>query len=165
MPHEKKDRTISVNGRTMKESAARDILNDTIDPESMNYLLARQRIKLQPSTLEIVGQSVRYPVIEELEDAVGKICPFCGEEISQSEASWKDIGNIVRYSQDYWHWEHLALQVLLLEHGHANAAAMKYNLDPVELRTMKLYFRSLPWGRLGYLRENERPYITNEEGQ
>ena len=154
MLHEKRDRTISVNGQVMKESEARAIYwLRLVDPESMNYLLARQKIKLEPSTLEIVGRDVRYPVIEELEAAVGKICPFCGEKLSQEDCSWREIGSIVTYGQAYWHWEHLALQALLLGKGHPQRAAEMFGLDLSELTAMKQYFRAIPWGRLGFLRE------------
>ena len=160
MPHEKKDRTLCIDGKMMKESAALPLLAETVDPESMNFLLARQKIKLQPSILEIVGRDFRYPVIEELEAAVGKVCPFCGEPISQEEAAnWREIGSIVTYGQApegqplYWHWEHLALQALLLAKGHPQRASEMFGLDISEMTAMKQYFRAIPWGRLGFLRE------------
>lgn len=158
MPHEKKDRTMCIDGRMVKEST---VMAETVDPESMNYLLARQKVKLEPSTLEIAGRDRRYPELDSLEASIGKICPFCNEKLSQEDCSWREIGSIVTYGQApdgqplYWHWEHLALQALLAAKGHPEKASKDFNLDLSEMTAMKQYFRSIPWGRLGFTREGQ----------
>ena len=53
-----------------------------------------------------------------------------------------------------YHWGCLALHALLICKGHPLQAAEKFNLDPDEMTSMKLFYRAIPWGRLGFKSED-----------
>lgn len=129
------------------------------DPELYNFLLMKQKEPFEPDPdgLRIVGQDPRDPDLDELEAVVGRVCPFCGEKISEDEATVSDMGSLVFYGADVWHWEHLALCCLLKCHGHYQKAAEKYFLPLEDLKCMRtIEMRSLNWGRLGYRREGSQ---------
>jgi hypothetical protein len=91
--------------------------------------------------------------MDELESVIGRKCPFCGEKITEDEATVSDMGSLVFYGPDVFHWEHLALMALLKCHGHYAQAAEKYHLPLDDLKCMRtIEMRSLNWGRLGYVR-------------
>ena len=78
-------------------SEAKAILSQEIDPESFNFLIQKQKQPLEPAELSIVGKDRRYPDVEECDSVIGHKCKFCAEEISQYEASWKEIGGLCFY--------------------------------------------------------------------
>ena len=145
-----------VNGQMVPESQLKDTLRAIQeDPELYNFLLMKQKepFELDPAGLRICGGDPRDADIEELESVIGRRCPFCGEKIAEDEATVSDMGSLVFYGADVWHWEHLALHALLKCHGHYQKAAEKYLLPLEDLKAMRtLEFRSLSWGRLGYVR-------------
>lgn len=155
------EKVYCVDGQMLPASEAKAILSQEIDPESFNFLIQKQKQPLEPAELSIVGKDRRYPDVEECDSVIGHKCKFCGEEISQSEASWREIGGLVFYGQDseglpqVFHWSCLSLWCLLLEKGHPRKAAEKFNLDPDEITSMKMFYRSIPWGRLGFAREGQ----------
>jgi hypothetical protein len=151
------ERQIRVGDKQMPWSDFQKIASQTIDPDSLNFLLAKQKIKLDPDPEgpRPVGRNIRGPDYYELEDSVGKVCPFCGQEITSEDASPKEIGTLVYYGKDkdgqpfIWHWAHLSLQMLLSCRANIKEASEKYNVDFVDLKAMKLYYRAIPWGYFG----------------
>jgi hypothetical protein len=128
------------------------------DPELYNFLLMKQKEPFEPDPdgLRIVGQDPRDPDQDELEGVIGRICPFCGQAIEVDEVTVSDMGSLVFYGSDVWHWEHLALMALLVCKGHYQQAAEKYHLPLEDLKCMRtIEMRSLNWGRLGYVRSGQ----------
>ena len=141
-----------VDGKMVKES---ELQAAQEDPEMYNFLLMKQKQPLEPDQegLRIVGQDPRDPDLDELESVIGRKCPFCGLPIEEDEATTSQMGSLVFYGADVWHWEHLALHALLAFRGHYQQAAEKYHLPLEDLKAMRtLEFRSMSWGRLGYVR-------------
>jgi len=153
------EKIYTVNGQMVPESQLKDTLRAIQeDPELYNFLLMKQKEPFEPDPdgLRIVGQDPRDPDLDELEAVVGRVCPFCGEKISEDEATVSDMGSLVFYGADVWHWEHLALCCLLKCHGHYQKAAEKYFLPLEDLKCMRtIEMRSLNWGRLGYVRSGQ----------
>jgi len=153
------EKIYTVNGQMVPESQLKDTLRAIQeDPELYNFLLMKQKEPFEPDQegLRIVGQDPRDPDLDELESAIGRKCPFCGEKISEDEATVSDMGSLVFYGADVWHWEHLALMALLKCHGHYQKAAEKYYLPLEDLKCMRtIEMRSLNWGRLGYVRSGQ----------
>ena len=153
------EKSYTVNGQMVPESQLKDTLRAIQeDPELYNFLLMKQKETFEPDQegLRIVGQDPRDPDLDELQAVVGRVCPFCGEKISEDEATVSDMGSLVFYGLDVWHWEHLALMALLKCHGYWQQAAEKYHLPLEDLKAMRtLEFRSLSWGRLGYVRSGQ----------
>ena len=146
------EKMFAVDGKMVPESQLQAAQED---PELYNFLLMKQKEPFEPDPdgLRIVGQDPRDPDIEELESVIGRICPFCGQAITEDEANVSDMGSLVFYGPDVWHWEHLALMTLLKYHGHWQQAAERFHLPVEDLKAMRtLEFRSLSWGRLGYVR-------------
>jgi len=146
------EKMFAVDGKMVPESQLQAAQED---PELYNFLLMKQKEPFEPDPdgLRIVGQDPRDPDLDELEAVVGRVCPFCGEKISEDEATVSDMGSLVFYGSDIWHWEHLALMALLKCHGHYQKAAEKYYLPLEDLKCMRtIEMRSLNWGRLGYVR-------------
>jgi len=146
------EKMFAVNGQMVPES---QLQRAQEDPELYTFLFEKQKAGLEPDQdgLRIVGQDPRDPDLDELENVIGRICPFCGEKITEDEATVSDMGSLCFYGPDVWHWEHLALMALLVCKGHYHQAAKKFSLPLEDLRAMRtLEFRSLSWGRLGYLR-------------
>jgi len=150
------EKIYTVNGQMVPESQLKDTIRAIQeDPELYNFLLMKQKEPFEPDQegLRIVGQDPRDPDMEELETVIGRVCPFCGEKISEDEATVSDMGSLVYYGQNIYHWEHLALMALLKCHGHWQQAAGRFHLPVEDLKAMRtLEFRSLSWGRLGYVR-------------
>jgi len=150
------ERIYAVDGKMVPESQLKDTLRAIQeDPELYNFLLMKQKEPFEPDPagLRIVGQDPRDPDLDELESVIGRRCPFCGQPITEDETTVSDMGSLVFYGADVWHWEHLALMTLLKCHGHWQPAAEKYHLPQEDLKAMRtLEFRSLSWGRLGYVR-------------
>jgi hypothetical protein len=141
-----------VDGRMVPESQLQAAQED---PELYNFLFMKQKEPFEPDPdgIRIVGQDPRNPDLDELESVIGRRCPFCGQPISEDEATISDMGSLVFYGSEVWHWEHLSLQALLVCKGHYQQAAEKYHLPLEDLKAMRtLEFRSLSWGRLGYVR-------------
>jgi len=153
------EKIYTVNGQMVPESQLKDTIRAIQeDPELYNFLLMKQKEPFEPDQegLRIVGQDPRDPDLDELEAVVGRVCPFCGEKISEDEATVSDMGSLVFYGADVWHWEHLALCCLLKCHGHYQKAAEKYFLPLEDLKCMRtIEMRSLNWGRLGYVRSGQ----------
>jgi len=146
------EKIFAVNGKMVPESQLQAAQED---PELYTFLFEKQKAGLQPDPegLRIVGGDPRDADIEELESVVGRTCLFCGEKITEDEATVSDMGSLVFYGPDVWHWEHLSLMALLVCKGHYRQASEKYHLPLVDLKGMRrLEFRSLSWGRLGYVR-------------
>ncbi len=149
------EKMFAVDGKMVPESQLQAAQED---PELYNFLLMKQKQPFEPDPdgLRIVGQDPRDPDLDELESIIGRICPFCGQAITEDEATVSDMGSLVFYGLDVWHWEHLALMALLKCHGHWQQAAEKYHLPLEDLKAMRtLEFRSLSWGRLGYVRSGQ----------
>lgn len=148
-----------VDGQMVPESQLKDTLRAIQeDPELYNYMLMKQKEPFEPDQegLRIVGQDPRDPDLDELESVIGRKCPFCGEAITEDEANVSDMGSLVFYGADVWHWEHLALMALLKCHGHYQKAAEMYHLPLEDLKCMRtIEMRSLDWGRLGYVRSGQ----------
>ena len=135
------EKMFAVDGKMVPESQLQAAQED---PELYNFLLMKQKEPFEPDPdgLRIVGQDPRDPDLDELESV-----------ITEDEATVSDMGSLVFYGADVWHWEHLALMTLLKCHGHWQPAAEKYHLPQEDLKAMRtLEFRSLSWGRLGYVR-------------
>lgn len=146
------EKMFSVNGKMIPESQLQAAQED---PELYTFLFERQKAGLEPDPdgLRIVGGDPRNPDIDELESVIGRICPFCGQSIEEGEITVSDMGSLVFYGPDIWHWEHLALQALLVCRGHYKQASERFHLPEQDLRAMRtLELRSLSWGRLGYVR-------------
>src|SRR5271157_4800986 len=62
-----REKTFCIDGLMVSESAARPILAETVDPESFNFLISKQKQKLEPAELSVVGKDRRYPDTEELD--------------------------------------------------------------------------------------------------
>jgi len=146
------EKMFAVDGKMVPESQLQAAQED---PELYNFLLMKQKEPFEPDPdgLRIVGQDPRDPDLDELESVIGRICPFCDQAITEDEATISDMGSLVFYGPDVWHWEHLALQALLVCKGHYQQAAERFHLPMEDLKAMRtLEFRSLSWGRLGYVR-------------
>ncbi len=146
------EKMFAVDGKMVPESQLQAAQED---PELYNFLLMKQKEPFEPDQegLRICGGDPRDADIEELESVIGRVCPFCGEKISEDEATVSDMGSLVYYGQNIYHWEHLALMALLKCHGHWQQAAGRFHLPVEDLKAMRtLEFRSLSWGRLGYVR-------------
>jgi len=146
------EKLFCVDGKMVPESQLQAAQED---PGLYNFLFMKQKEHLEPDPegCRIVGQDPRDPDLSELESVIGRTCPFCGEKITEDEATVSDMGSLVFYGPDVWHWEHLALMALLVSKGHYLPAAEKYHLPLEDLKAMRtLEFRSLSWGRLGYVR-------------
>ncbi|MDM7912253.1 MAG: hypothetical protein QUS09_04070 [Methanotrichaceae archaeon] len=146
------EKMFCVNNKMVPESQLQPAQED---PELYGFLFERQKAGLKPDQdgLRIVGGDPRDPDVDELRSVVGRVCPFCGQVIEEDEVTVSDMGSLVFYGPDVWHWEHLALMALLKCHGHYLSAAEKYVLPLEDLKAMRtLEFRSLSWGRLGYVR-------------
>ncbi len=125
------------------------------DGELYNFLFERQKSGLESDSagIRIVGGDPRNPDLDELESVIGRVCPFCGEKIEEDEVTVSDMGSLVFYGADVWHWEHLALQALLVCKGDYKEAAARFFLPLEDIKAMRnLEFRSLSWGRLGQRR-------------
>lgn len=141
-----------VDGKMVPESQLQAAQED---PELYNFLLMKQKETFEPDQegIRICGGDPRDPDLDELESVIGRICPFCVQAITEDETQVRDMGSLVFYGSDVYHWEHLALMALLKCHGHWQQAAEKYHLPQEDLKAMRtLEFRSLSWGRLGYVR-------------
>lgn len=144
-----------------------------VDPESMNFLLSRQKIHLQtdPEGAVTVGGSVRDLRLEELEEVLELelACPFCSEPFIESDCDYRELGQLVYYGttpeghRQVWHWECLGLQMLLSAKGHPEKGAQMFNVDLRDMRALKSQLRSIPWGRLGYLPRAEQLSIPDPE--
>jgi len=154
------ERIYTVDGKMVPESQLKDTLRAIQeDPELYNFLLMKQKEPFEPDPagLRIVGQDPRDPDLDELESVIGRRCPFCGQPITEDETTVSDMGSLVFYGADVWHWEHLALMVLLKCHGHYQKAAEEYHLPLEDLKCMRtIEMRSLNWGRLGWRREGSQ---------
>jgi len=136
------------------------ISNETVDPDSMNFLLAKQKEILEPDPEGAVpvGGGYRAPAFEELQQVLEDelSCPFCLERFTEQDADPHDLGQLVYYGQDekgnrkVWHWACLALQMLILAKGHPEKAAEVFHVDIRDLRAIKSSYRAIPWGRLGF---------------
>lgn len=134
---------------------------ETVDADSMNFLLAKQREPLEPDPdgAVPVGNCCRAIDYSELEEAVGKVCQFCDEEITEEEASPRGMGSLVYYGLDergqkkVWHWSCLGLFMLIICKGHPEKAAEVFHVDIRDLKALKTSYRSIPWGRLGWSRD------------
>jgi hypothetical protein len=158
MPHEHVSRTYCIDGKMMKQEDALPILSQEIDGDSFNFLIQKQKQSIEPAELSVVGKDRRYPDLDELDSVVGKVCPFCGESITQEEASWREIGGLCFYGTtdgqpQVYHWACISLWALLHCKGHPMKAAEKFNLPVDEMTAMKMFYRSIPWNRLGFTRE------------
>jgi len=146
----------AVNGKMVPES---ELQAAQEDPDLYTFLFEKQKIGLQPDPegCRIVGGDPRDPDLSELESVIGRVCPFCGEMITEDETQVRDMGSLVSYGPDVWHWEHLALMALLVCKGHYQQASEKFHLPMEDLKAMRtLEFRSLSWGRLGWRREGRQ---------
>jgi hypothetical protein len=146
------EKMFAVNGKMVPES---ELQASQEDPELYTFLFEKQKAGLQPDPegCRICGGDPRDPDLSELESAIGRVCPFCGEKITEDETQVRNMGSLVFYEAECFHWEHLALMALLVCKGHYQQAAEKYHLPLEDLRAMRtLEFRSLSWGRLGYVR-------------
>lgn len=139
---------------------ASQVSAEVVDPDSMNFLLAKQKEILEPDPEGAVpvGGGYRAPAFEELEEVLEQemSCPFCGEAYTEQDADPHDLGQLVYYGMDekghrrVWHWACLALQMLILAKGHPEKAAETFHVDIRDLRAIKSSYRAIPWGRLGF---------------
>jgi hypothetical protein len=131
-----------------------EISPETVDPDSMNFLLKKQKEHLQQDENGPipVGGSYRDPRPEELEEVLeqGLSCPFCQDPFTEAECDSHDLGQLVSYGGIIYHWSCLALWMLILAKGHAYKAAEIFHCDSRDLRAIKASYRAIPWGRLGY---------------
>jgi len=101
--------------------------NETVDPDSMNFLLAKQKEHLQQDENGPipVGGSYRAPDYEALQEVLdqGLSCPFCGEKFTEQDCDPHDLGQLVSYGGIVYHWSCLGLWMLILAKGHADKAA------------------------------------------
>jgi len=105
---------------------------ETVNPDSMNFLLEKQKQKLEPDEAGPVpvGGSYRaldyYELEQVLED--GLSCPFCRETFTEEDCDHRELGSLVYYGSTpkgkriVWHWACLALQMLILAKGHPDVA-------------------------------------------
>jgi len=135
---------------------------ETVDPDSMNFLLEKQRQKLKPDEAGpvSVGGSYRALDYDELDQVLedSLFCPFCREAFTEEDCDYRVLGSLVYYGSTpegkriVWHWACLALQMLILAKGHPEVAAQRFNVDIRDLRAIKTSYRAIPWGRLGWRR-------------
>lgn len=134
--------------------------SETIDPESMNFLLAKQREKLEPDDrgVYVIGGSFRAPNYEELEQVLddGLSCPFCSEKFSKEDTDFHELGTLVSYGGTIYHWACLGLWMLIKAKGHPEKAAATYHVDLRDIRGIKTSYRAIPFGRLGWTREGSQ---------
>ena len=133
---------------------------ETVDPDSMNFLLEKQKQILEPDPEGAVpvGGGYRAPSFEELEQVLedGLSCEFCGEAFTPEDCDPHDLGQLVYYGHDekghrkVWHWSCLALWMLIICKGHPEQAADHFHVDIRDLRGIKSSYRAIPWGRLGF---------------
>ncbi|MDD2754402.1 MAG: hypothetical protein PHS80_02625 [Methanothrix sp.] len=134
--------------------------NETVDPDSMNFLLAKQKEVLEPDEAGPipVGGSFRSPDYEALDEVLQHelACPFCNEKFSEDDCDPKELGSLVSYGGTIYHWSCLALWMLILAKGHTEIAAKRFFVDIRDLRAIKSSYRAIPWGRLGWRREGSQ---------
>jgi hypothetical protein len=144
------EKKFTINGQLVLESQLQQSLES---PDFYNFLFMMQKKELEPDPQGPipVGQDHMDPDYDALEEAIGKKCAFCGEVFEEGELSPKEIGSIVTYGGNYYHWEHLALWALIKCYGHYKQASEEYFLPEEDVKILrKIHMRSLSWGRLGY---------------
>lgn len=134
--------------------------NETVDPDSMNFLLAKQKEILEPDENGpiSIGGSFRAPDYEALDEVLQQelACPFCSEKFTEDDCDPKELGSLVSYGGTIYHWSCLALWMLILAKGHTEIAAKRFFVDIRDLRAIKSSYRAIPWGRLGWRREGSQ---------
>lgn len=135
---------------------------ETVDPDSMNFLLEMQKEKLEPDEAGPIPVGGSYRALDY--DELGQVledrlsCPFCRESFTEEDCDHRELGSLVYYGstpegkKTVWHWACLALQMLILAKGHPEVAAQRFNVDIRDLRAIKSSYRAIPWGRLGWRR-------------
>jgi len=140
-----------------KRVLASEMTAETTDPDSMNWLLALQKNRLEPDEAGPipVGGSYRAPDYEALEQVLEDemACPVCGEAFTPEDCALHDLGQLVSYGGIVYHWSCLALWMLVICRGHPEKAAQVYHVDLRDMRAIKTSYRAIPWGRLGWRRE------------
>ncbi len=128
--------------------------NETTDADSMNFLLAKQKEKLESDEAGPIplGGSYRDPRLDELQQVLEDelSCPFCNEKFTKEDCDFQDLGQLVSYNSKVYHWACLGLWMLVLCKGHADKAAEIFHVDIRDLRALKTSYRAIPWGRLGF---------------
>lgn len=128
--------------------------NETTDPDSMNFLLQKQREHLQQDENgpQPVGGSFRAPDYDALQEVLDQelVCPFCQEPFTEADCDFHDLGQLVSYNGVIYHWACLGLWMLILAKGHPYRAAELFHVSQADMRALKSSYRAIPWGRLGY---------------
>jgi hypothetical protein len=133
---------------------ASEVSADVVDPDSMNFLLSKQKQPLAPDEAGPipVGGSFRSPDYEALDEVLQQelACPFCNEKFSEDDCDPRELGSLVSYGGTIYHWSCLALWMLILAKGHTEIVAKRFFVDIRDLRAIKSSYRAIPWGRLGF---------------
>ncbi len=128
--------------------------NETTDPDSMNWLLALQKKKLEPYEAGPIpiGGSYRSPDYEALEQVMENelACPVCSEKFTEEDCDFHDLGQLVSYNGVIYHWACLGLWMLVICKGHPDRASELFHVPLPDMRALKTSYRCLPWGRLGF---------------